>query len=1131
MPVQWLEPRIEPVVTLSQEQQQVVEQFWAERPSAMLIAGRPGTGRSNTLVEMAARHVADQGSVAGLLVVAATRPDAQKLRNRVVRRVGGTQLAPKVMTGHSLARSIVNLAHPDQPLDLMTAPEQEFRLRELLAGHDTSTWPADLRRASGTRAFAGEVRAAMARVRQLGLDPGQLASIAAASNRPEWVLLAGFLEEYLDVVDATGSVDYAELVHRARLALLEPSVAQPVAEQTQLVLVDDIEELDPSQVDLLADLVANGSGLVAATDPATRVFGFRGADGRVAIDFDELFGVPGRPAPIRRELVRDHVHARAVAEALATIDAKLPRDGASAVAVPERPEIGKVEAWVVDGPGAEAAHIVDAISQLHLDAGVAHSDIAVISRSHRGGLMALARALTGAGIPVQLDHSDLALRESVAVRPLLLGLSMVLDLHQGRPIPPDEAVSVLRSPLGGLDAQVVRRLGRLLRHRGAEWATLHWEQAPTPQGIVETDDVTAPQRHDGGPEPAGPPITSAQWLAETLVHPELLDQIVPEAPDEPGLAHGLGRLRALGALLGDLAGRMDSAVGADEVLWELWSSTGWPERLRAAALEQGDQAAAADRDLDAISALFDLAARDANLLGARGVRHLLDEVESHQIPSDTERESQGDDRGVNLVTAHRAKGRSWPVVFVCQVQEGRWPATVRRRGLLEVDRLTRTQIGEPEPLSRVVADERRVFLAACTAATDHLVVTASQGHEGEGDQRSRFLDELGVPVQVRHGRPSRPLTFPAMVANLRAVAADPGRPSALRSAAAARLARLRQLQRPDGSALVPLADPHRWWAMRPFTSAPSRTPDQPLVFHGSELADLLGCPRRWFLARRARAEAGRTAASGLGSVIHTLMEHAEDPDLDQEQLQEHLESVWTSIQFDAAWLSASETVEAEAALDRFNRWRATSVRTVLGTEVDFDVTIELDRLVGPDAVRGAEPLGPHADQVRLTGSVDRLEVDVTGGLHIVDFKLGRSRPTQAQVDQDPQLGTYQLAALAGGFDRIAGPSRPVAGAELVYLRHGDDGYPQVFTQAPIEPGGEQTTLHGAGTGAETGEDGAVVDGDLPNGGYRTWMHQVLARAAAVVASDSFPATRNPGCMFCPFRVGCPAHSTLAEVAR
>lgn len=1020
----------------------------------LLVVGGPGTGKTATLVEVVAQLVGSGRQLSEVLVLAPTRPLAQKLRNRVMQRIGGAQVAPRVMTAHAFAHAVVrgNQGADDREWSLLTAPEQEFRLREMLAGHDTSGWPVDVRNAATTRSFAGEVRAATARVRQLGLDPTDIQVLADASGRQEWRVLGEFMAEYLDVVDATASMDYAELVHRARLVMTEPEAAARVVAGTPFVLVDDFTELDLSQVQLLADLVTAGARIIAFADPTTSVFGFRGAAALPLRQFEAVFSGAGALAE-RISLVQDHQRASAITTACAKVAARLPRNDEVPLPQPAQgAEEGSVEVMVLDSPGAEIDQVVEVLRLAHLRDGVAWQDMAVITRSHRGGLLALARALTSAGVPVQMAGNDVALREAAAVRPLLLALQVVLALDGGGQASPDDALALLRSPLGGLDSLETRRLGRQLR-------LLH----------------------------PGEAASSAEWFARMLADPSLAATV------EGGPAR---RATELSQRLSQAVREMAGGADASRVLWGLWSGSAWATRLQQEALGGGEPAAAANRDIDAVRALFDLAGRDTGITGARAIRMVLEEIEGHEIPSDTAREADISNRGVQLLTAHRAKGLRWPLVVVTQVQEGTWPATRRRGSILEIDRLTRHGLAEPEPFSHLIDAERRSFLLACSRATRRLVVTAAQGHEGEGDQRSRFLAELGVEPEVRHGRPTAPVTLPMMVAQLRLTATDPLASPALRRAAATRLARMAAMEDSRGRPLARGADPAGWWAMDDFTRAPGPVvePDAPVELHGSELAGLIECPRRWFLARKARGEAGRSTASSVGSVIHTLVEHAATEDLDAEALHGHLDQIWDLLRFDASWMSASEKVQAELALERYLVWADQNGRTLLGTEVPFTVELVIDD-----------------EHIRLRGSVDRLEQDSQGRLHVVDFKTGRSRPTKAKAAADPQLGLYQVAILCGGFDEVAPGVREVGGAELLYLREAKAEFPDRFTQPSLS-----TTM-------------TLPDQELRVG--PTWMHDVLADAAHIVRAERFHAQSNPGCDFCAFRSGCPVQAAEPTTGR
>jgi hypothetical protein len=70
---------------------------------------------------------------------------------------------------------------------LLTGPEQDFRVRETLQGSletARAEWPDSLARAFPTRAFASEVRAVLAKARQLGMDPDDVIAAAAPPAGP-----------------------------------------------------------------------------------------------------------------------------------------------------------------------------------------------------------------------------------------------------------------------------------------------------------------------------------------------------------------------------------------------------------------------------------------------------------------------------------------------------------------------------------------------------------------------------------------------------------------------------------------------------------------------------------------------------------------------------------------------------------------------------------------------------------------------------------------------------------------------------------------------------------------------------------------------------------------------------------
>ncbi|WP_225632323.1 UvrD-helicase domain-containing protein [Streptomyces solaniscabiei] len=1191
----------------------------------LLVLAGPGTGKTTTLVESVADRIARGGDPERILVLTFSRKAAVELRDRMALRMGAAR-APRATTFHSFGYALVR-AHQDselfvEPLRLLSGPEQDVAVRGLLAGQADLErlglahvrWPDELRACLTTRGFADEVRAVLARSRELGLGPDALEAFARRIGRPDWRAAAAFLAEYLDVLDLQGVLDYAELVHRAVLLARRPEVAAQLAARYDAVYVDEYQDTDPAQIRLLHALAGGGRTLVAFGDPDQSIYAFRGADVNGILDFPHAFPrADGRPAPV--EVLRTSRRSgAALLAATRLLTQRMPLTRLPADKVRAHRELGsvrdggRVEVCTYPTSGTELDNIADILRRAHLEDGVPWSDMAVLVRAGSRTIPAVRRALTAAGVPLDVDGDDLPLRHEPAVAPLLTALRAVATavaeerpgaragdtaeaergsggvsgagpgsdgvpdaepgggqgsdavrgggevsevepgpgdvsdavsgvgevpgaelgsgdvpgagevpgaelgsgdvsdavpgagevpgaepgsgdvsdvepapddvpetepapdaVPQTEPVPGDlpeagraadpaggacwlgteTALTLLTSPLAGMDAADLRRLGRALRDE---------------------------ERAAGNPLP--PP--SDELLARALAEPERL------AVHDPAYARGAQRL---GALLRKARERLAGGGSAEEALWDLWDGTPWPTRLERSARRGGAAGRNADRDLDAVCALFATAARAEERTGGRGALNFLEEIDAEDIAADTLTRRAVRPDAVRLMTAHRSKGLEWRLVVVAGVQEGLWPDLRRRGSLLEADRIGRDGLAEPLTPGALLAEERRLFYVAATRARERLVVTAVKAPADDGDQPSRFLTELGVEPSDVTGRPRRPLAVAALVAELRATTVDPRVSASLREAAARRLARLAALADEDGRPLVPSAHPYRWWGMWDPTESkvPLRDRDQPVTLSGSALDQLANtCALQWFLGREVKADAPATAAQGFGNVVHVLADEVASghTPADLDVLMERLDSVWNALAFDAPWKSAQEKANARVALERFLKWHVMdrAGRTPVASEHDFDVTLEA---------------GDY--EVRIRGQMDRVEADGDGRAYVVDFKTGKQAPSSAEVARHPQLAVYQLAVREGAVDEAFDGVRPEpGGAELVQLRQG----------AAKRDGGETLPK--------------VQAQDSLAGPEGQWVGDLLATAAGKVLDERFTPTAGQHCTHCAFRASCSA---------
>ncbi len=1120
------------------------------------IVGGPGTGKTTLLLAAVADRVRAGRDPARTLVLVGSRRAAAELRERLA-GLGerATSREALVRTVHAYAFGVLRLhaaRHGDRPPRLLAGAEQDALVRDLLGGEVDgdvagSGWPERVAPALDLPGFAAELRELLLRAAERGLGPAELAALGREHAVPEWTAAGRFFRTYEQVTLLRGAaghgapqstapaLDAAELVAAALDALAaDPGLLAHERERVRHLVVDDAQDLDPQQMELVRVLGATATTVLLAGDPDQAVLTFRGADprGMDAIEAETVV------------LSTDHRSAPRLRRAAAALAARLPgagpgrvrhgppaardggapaeegsgdegtgedgtgedgtgedgtgEDGTGEAAGPGRPadppahratdapagpetpgravgrpgggaagppedDGGVVDVRVFTSPAQEAGWVADRLRRAHLVDGVPWSGMAVLARSTRRGLPALRRALLAAGVPIAAPPDELPLARQPAVVPLLMVLRFAARPDR---LDADAATALLTSPLGSADPMRLRRLRRgLLRLRAA----------------------------------AGDDVESSDPLLVEALRAAASGQEDPLAGLPPRETAPLRRIGRLLAIAGDAVRDGESA---EELLWRVWQATGLDQRWSDASARGGPVGAAADRDLDAVLALFDAAALFADRLPGADVATFADHLAEQQLPGVSGSESAPRGEAVELLTAHAARGREWDVVAVPGVQEGAWPDLRIRGSLLGNERLVDVVAGTAAPdaaVSRVaplLAEERRLFYVACTRARRTLLVSAIQG---EDEQPSRFLDELDPLPADRAERPAtrpgRALVLAELVGELRRAVCTPAVGAAgeeRRRRAATGLARLAE-------AGVPGADPADWYGVAPVSSAALlRPPGEVVPVSPSDVEKIMRCPLRWVLERHGGGDVGVLAAV-TGSLVHALVQ-ADAAGAPAAELDRALRAAWSRIDAGAPWFSRRELDRVRRMLGAFDGWvrssRAEGLRLVA---VEQPVRLDLSA-GGPDGPGGAvgDELAARrgGPRLQLRGRVDRLEVDAEGRPVVVDVKTGRTALAARSVAEHPQLAVYQLAAALGAFGTLLERGAPPGGARLVYLADQRSG----------------------------GEPKAPVQPPLSADDVVRWR-QVVEGCAGETSGATFVARAGADCDRCPVRTSCPVHGS------
>jgi superfamily I DNA/RNA helicase/RecB family exonuclease len=1066
----------------------------------LLVLAGPGTGKTTTIVEAVVERIAGRGTdPARLLVLTFSRKAAHELRERIALRLARTTRQPLALTFHSYAYALVRREYVlagDEPPVLLSGPEQLLEVRRLLRGEAADgggSWPERLRPALATRGFAAELRDFLLRATERGLDGRGLTELGARRGRDDWVSAGRFLDAYAARFDLAPvpAYDYSEIVRIAGGLLRRKAVRDRERDAYDAILVDEYQDTDPAQEEMLRQLAGDGRELIAVGDPDQSIYAFRGADVEAIRRFPERFRAPdgqlARVVALRTGRRSGPVLLAASRRVAARMPAALVTPGvAPAAGAPRRPghrdlvpaagaPAGEVRVLTAASASQEAALIADTLRRAHLIDGLAWSSMAVLVRSAARQVPVLQRALASAGVPVAVAGDELPLTAEPGTRPLLTLLACAL-----RPgaLTEEAAAELLTGPLGGTDALGLRRLRRVLRG-AAQAAGQPPPDEPLAAALTDPRELS-PAGWPSGAEPGAPD------------RPEDLARLGVAGHENGGGPAALAAARRVAGLLA-LARRSAEAGGTPhEVLWAVWAASGLARAWQEAAAAGGLRGTAADADLDAVVSLFDAAARFSARLPHGSARLFLDSLTGQEIAGDSlaERAPRGD--AVAVLTAHRSKGLEWDLVVVAGVQEGSWPDIRQRGSLLGMDELVdaaagrledRPAPGAPGPVlearagaaaaalvSKLLDEERRLFYVAVTRARRILVVTAVGAAESE-ERPSRFLAELaGGADAVEHvaatGR--QWLSLPVLTASLRRSVADAALPPEVRRAAAAQLARL-------AAAGVQGADPRHWYAMTELTSRGAPIAGE-VRLSPSRVETFTKCGLRWLL--EAAVGVGSPAvARDFGIVIHAAAALAAGGAGDSD-ITKRLDEMWQHLDFGSAWYSAKQREQAEKMVAKFLAWHHGNPRELVAVEQELAV---------------------RAGQVTITGQVDRLERAADGTAIVVDLKTGSSRPADADLDRNPQLGVYQLAVLLGAFEQL-GLTEP-GGAELIQI--GKAGL-SAAVRVQRQPGLGDDTDPG-------------------------WALELVETVAAGMAGPVFTARANPGCRVCPVASSCPVHERGGQV--
>ncbi|MFZ4078890.1 MAG: PD-(D/E)XK nuclease family protein [Microbacteriaceae bacterium] len=981
-----------------QDQQRVLE---LGAQTSAVVLGAPGTGKTALVVEIVATRVEQEGwSPDDIVVLTPNRRAANRLRDAISHRLAGVDggvdsvhaaVGPRARTPMSLAFAVaaeqaIVSEHP--PARLLTGAEQDTLVRDILAGEildNSSVWPEELHADIRTRGvFRTELRELIGRAQEHGLNPERLRELGAQRDIPAWQAAGTFWGTYRDIVALArpDHFDASELLTVASGALADRNVLP----QVKLVILDDAHEATSGVIGLLRAFASRGVPVILLGDPDIATTTFRGAVPEILGRAASELGLPVDEVPTV-VLGTVHRHGPAIRDlvsSFATMGSALAAGQRSAVALAEtggdtQPSLrDEVVTICRETRTTEIGALGRILREQHLVHEVPWNQMTVIVRNS-ALVSTYARALAHANVPTRTHLSETSLQQHAVTRDMM----MIVKMSLGRVIiDRDNAAEILVSLFGGLSALELRRLRLAFRH-----------------------DRLADGEH----------ITGGDVIPEALRDPTLFDAFdFAPARRAARFAETLGLIKSQAA----------NGSTIEELLWTVWSRSGLATQWRDEALSSGFVADEANRNLDAVIALFTSARRFVERMPDAPADQFITEFDRSDVPEDT-LARQADVNSVLVTTPSGVIGAEFDVVAVAGVQENVWPNLRPRGTLLFPQQLVRELRGQQsdtlDTRREVSDDELRMFVMAISRARRVLVISA---HESDEDLPSNYFaraQSRATNLPANTDGIEHRLSLRGLVGQLRGelVSGTPRGADAAR--ALARLAREN----------VPGAHPDSWLGMRdwstplPLVDFDSDEANERVRLSPSKLESWENDQLVWFIDSIVAGE--KSTASGLGTLLHAAMEEVAPSGVvtgpvSSHKLMDVVTQRWSELatSFEAAWQSDVELGRARKLADAIAQYLTdfdASGARLLRSEGGFMIELDED---------GANPV-----RVTVTGKIDRIEEQSDGSIVIVDLKTGKSNVAVKDIPDHGQLTCYQLAIHVGPVEGVPAGAES-GGAKLIF---------------------------------------------------------------------------------------------------
>ena len=917
------------IMLLTTSQKQAVQY---NRGPLLIIAGA-GTGKTTVIVEKIKYLIKKKlAKPEDILALTFTEKAANEMEVRVDKAVPYGYFQMNISTFHSFCDQILrnDIIHIglSPSFKLCTQAESIIFLRQNLFLFDLEYF----RPLGNPTKFLSGLLLHFSRLRDENITPIQYIDWVKINNQKSKLKkeddvienkknleLAKAYKKYQDLKLKENIFDFADLIYYTNILFTKrPNVLKKYRQQYKYTLIDEFQDTNIAQYELIKLLcpVKKNPKLTVIGDDNQSIYKFRGAAISNILhfmnDYKKAKNIVLTENFRSNQQILDSAYRLIKHNDPDTLEAKLkiPKELKSNISGPTTPAINFKLAKRVE---EEADYVLSNIQKLKKN--YRYRDFAILVRANNHGDV-FAAALSRAGIPIQFLGSGVLFKQP-EVKDLIAYLLLLRDLNDST-----SAYRVLTMEIFNLDKKDLSGLISFSRHIGRTLFEAIEIYLSFFFKTLETDDYL--------------PYKKNVFLMKKTSR-DTLYQIYQL------IMYGISNQKK---------------YTAGQILYYFLEQSGLLQKLMKHTTEREERTAINISKFFNVINTYEAEHEDASIYSvADYLTMCLELSDSPTIEAIDNTEYDA----VNILTIHSAKGLEFPVVFLVNLTEQRFPTRTRKEQIPIPDEL----IKEVLPTGDYhLQEERRLFYVGMTRAKDYCIMTASQYYASAKRQQkiSPFVWESVGKEQIQPilDKLSEEKKQLSLFDSIKKLGTD------FKKQEPVKLSKL--------------------------------TPEL-TVFSYTQLETYKICPLRYKYQYILKVPIPVNAAATFGQTIHTALQkfyqlYRDSDNVDEDKLLSIYNSVWSPYGFTSRIFENKMKQSGEKMLREFYKNHHSNKINILDLERKFKIKLETN--------------------LYLVGKLDRVDKKHKNQIEIIDYKTGKV-PTEPELKKDLQMGIYALAAQNPGI--------------------------------------------------------------------------------------------------------------------